>query len=124
MNKKILIVEDDESIQDVLGIILRRAGYEVIAHSDGKAVMKGDYETPDLFLLDKQLSGIDGLDICRYLKTKHDTKNIPVVMISANPQISTLAKLAGADAYIEKPFTMDFLLATIKGQIEHSSEFV
>jgi len=118
MDNKILIVEDDESIMDVLKIILRKAGYETTSFSNGKAVMLDDYEIPNLFLLDKQLSGIDGLDICRHLKENNNTKNVPVIMISANPQIGTLAIEAGADDYIEKPFTIDFLLSTIKGHIQ------
>jgi DNA-binding response OmpR family regulator len=124
MEKRILIVEDDESIQDVLRIILQHAGYEVVSHPDGKAIMLDNFEKPDLFLLDKQLGGIDGLDICRYLKTNQFTKNIPVVMISANPQIASLSKLAGANGYIEKPFNMSHLLNTIKAQLEHSTELV
>jgi DNA-binding response OmpR family regulator len=115
--RKILIVEDDESILDVLNIILKHAGYEVISYSDGKSVMLDDYEMPDLFLLDKQLSGIDGLDICRHLKTNISTKNVPVVMISANPEIATLSKLAGADGYIEKPFNLETLLSVVKQQL-------
>src|SRR5438477_3307328 len=114
MDKKILIVEDDDSILDVLKIILSKAGYKINSYSNGKAVMQENYETPDLFLLDKQLSGTDGLDICRHLKKKNETKGIPVVMISANPQIGPLSFEAGADDYIEKPFTIETLLATIK----------
>jgi DNA-binding response OmpR family regulator len=118
MDNKILIVEDDESIMDVLKIILRKAGYETICFPNGKAVMQDDFEVPNLFLLDKQLSGIDGLDICRHLKENNNTKTIPVIMISANPQIGTLSIEAGADDYIEKPFTIDLLLSTIKSHME------
>jgi DNA-binding response OmpR family regulator len=110
-------VEDDESIMDVLKIILRKAGYETICFPTGTAVMQNDFETPDLFLLDKQLSGIDGLDICRRLKENIRTKNIPVIMISANPQIGPLSLEAGADDYIEKPFTIELLLSTIETYI-------
>jgi len=118
MDKKILIVEDDESILDVLKIILRKAGYETISYSNGNAVMEDDYELPDLFLLDKQLSGIDGLDICRRIKENRNTRNIPVIMISANPQIGPLSLDAGADDYIEKPFSIEGLLNTIKSHLE------
>src|SRR5437773_11793440 len=118
MTEKILIVEDDESIMDVLKIILRKAGYETISHSDGEELMKDKYESPSLFLLDKQLIGVDGLDICRHLKENSDTKNIPVIMISANPQIGPLSIEAGADGYIEKPFTMELLLTTIKAHLQ------
>lgn len=118
MDKKILIVEDDEGIRDVLNLILRKAGYETTCFPNGTAVMQDDFETPNLFLLDKQLSGVDGLDLCRHLKENIHTKNIPVIMISANPQIGALSIEAGADDYIEKPFTIDHLLSTIKGHME------
>ena len=124
MEKKILIVEDDDSILDVLKIILGKAGYVINSHSNGIAVMQDDYETPDLFLLDKQLSGVDGLDICRHLKENRNTRNIPVIMISANPQIGPLALEAGADDYIEKPFTIDHLLSTVKSHIQRKETAV
>ena len=124
MDNTILIVEDDESIMDVLKIILRRAGYETIGFQNGKAVMEDDFQVPNLFLLDKQLSGIDGLDICRHLKESGKTRNIPVIMISANPQIGPLSAEAGADGYIEKPFTIDLLLSTIKSNIQRREKAI
>src|SRR6185369_1570959 len=122
MTDKILIVEDDESILEVLKIILRRAGYETTGFSNGKAVMQDEFDTPNLFLLDKQLAGIDGLDICRHLKERTETKDIPVIMISANPQIGLLSAEAGADGYIEKPFTIEGLLSTIRSHIQKNDE--
>lgn len=113
MDKRIVIVEDDESILDVLEIILSKAGFETWTYADGRSVLTGDYKIPDLFLLDKQLSGVDGLDICKHLKNNPETRDIPVIMISANPNIGPLANEAGADDYIEKPFTMQRLLDTI-----------
>ena len=110
-------MEDDDSILDVLRIILSNAGYKTVLYSDGKQVMAGKFEYPDLFLLDKQLSGVDGLDICKHLKEDPLTKDIPVIMVSANPQIATLSYEAGADDYIEKPFTIELLLRKVKGQI-------
>lgn len=114
MGKKIYIVEDDESIQDMLKIILEKAGYEITVYSQGTGILKDDYLLPDIFLLDRQLPDMDGLDICRFLKSKEDTRDIPVVMISANPHIDELSKNAGADGYIEKPFSINLLLKTIR----------
>jgi DNA-binding response OmpR family regulator len=106
-------VEDDESIQDVLKIILRRAGYEPIVYTTGRAIMERDFASPDVFLIDKQLPGIDGLTICRKLKEDPETKGVPVIMMSAYPNVEELSALAGADAFIEKPFKIDHLLLTI-----------
>lgn len=79
----------------------------------------------DLFILDKQLPDMDGIALCRLLKLDHRTKHIPVLMLSANPQIKELAQAAGADDVLEKPFEIkDFLsiIARLTGQV--SSEML
>jgi DNA-binding response OmpR family regulator len=114
MEHVICIIEDDESIQDVLSIILKRAGYEIKIYSDGNAIMQSDYTLPDLFLIDKQLPEIDGLTICRHLKQNSSSSAIPVIMMSAFPSAKQLSLSAGADDFIEKPFQLDKLLATIR----------
>jgi DNA-binding response OmpR family regulator len=118
MTEKICIVEDDGGIQDILKIILEKAGYLTAIFPGGEAIMTNDYERPDVFLLDKQLPGIDGLDICKHLKSQDETREIPVIMISANPNIAHLARDAGADDFVEKPFTSAELLGTIETQIK------
>jgi DNA-binding response OmpR family regulator len=122
MEKAICIIEDDEGIQDVLRIILQRAGYGTCIFSDGQAVMENNYNVPDLFLIDKQLSGMDGLDICRHLKADRSTSSIPIVMMSAYPNLRQLSKESGANDFIEKPFRVQELLTIIKKNI--SSEAV
>ncbi|MGN6618434.1 MAG: response regulator transcription factor [Ilyomonas sp.] len=114
MMKKIVIVEDDQGILDVLQMIFKRAGYETCVFSNAAPILEGRYNPPDVFLLDKQLSGSNGLDVCRYLKSKKETQHIPVIMISASPEISTLYKEACADDYIEKPFRSKELLAVVE----------
>jgi DNA-binding response OmpR family regulator len=118
MGLTICIIEDDEGIQDVLKIILNRAGYETEIFPDGKAIFEGAYTFPDLFLIDKQLSGTDGLAICSYLKDDKETKSIPVIMMSAYPNIKEFSMLAGANDFLEKPFKTEALLATIKSHIQ------
>lgn len=66
-----------------------------------------------LFVLDKSLAGADGLDLCRFIKSNSDYKDIPVVMLSAAPDIKSLAAEAGADGTIEKPFTLKGLREAI-----------
>jgi DNA-binding response OmpR family regulator len=101
--KKIIFAYDDPTIHDVVSLILE-GEYDVTVFSGGESLLKNEFVLPDLFLLDKQLSGTDGLDICRFLKSQESTKHVPVIIISANPKIFELAKNAGADAAIEKPF--------------------
>jgi DNA-binding response OmpR family regulator len=111
--KRILIVEDDPGVQDVFKIILEKAGFEAIVYSDGSDIIENKFEHPDLILLDKQLSGIDGLDICRHLKGQETTKHIPVIMTSATTNVGRLAKLVNADDFIEKPFKGKELVAIL-----------
>ncbi len=89
MKGKILVADDAASIRDIFRIILLKEGYEPELKEDANDLLIGKFNAPDLFLIDKLLSGMDGLDICRFLKSNIATKNIPVVMISALPDIGS-----------------------------------
>src|SRR5258708_36438087 len=102
--KKIILVEDDPAVQDSVKIILERSGFGVKIYPDGDPLLGGVYELPDLFILDKQLAGVDGIDVCSFLKKQGHTKKIPVIMLSASPHITKIAQAAGADDALEKPF--------------------
>ena len=112
--KKIIIAEDDPGMQDVIVLIFERAGYQVTIFTDGDPILNNQFEVPDIFVLDKQLLGVDGLDICRYLKQDERTKNVPVIMLSANPHIGILSAEAGADDFLEKPFRTSILLEKVE----------
>lgn len=120
--KKIILAEDNLAIVDALTIILEEFGYEVISVVDGSAVKDKLKEKPDLILLDIWMPGLGGRDACRYLKSNKDTKNIPVIIISANKDISQIAKEAGADDFIAKPFRMEDLLAKVEKYIDKNKE--
>lgn len=113
MTKKILIIEDDESVQDTLKLVLGKAGYDVEISSDGQVVYTDRNSWPHLFLLDKHVRSFDGLEICKFLKSKNETKGIPVIMISATPGVEPLAIEAGADSFVEKPFNTSVLMAKV-----------
>ena len=119
---KVLVVDDDAGIRDIFSIILRNAGYSAEIKNNGEDLLKNNFTKPDIFLIDKQLSGLNGLDICRHLKKQKETKSIPVIMISASPDIGILSAGAGADYYIEKPFEIDYLLQVIEKYIKRSSD--
>lgn len=108
--KKVVIIEDDPAILDVLGMLFRRAGYETCSYHNANFILKGEFKIPDLFIIDKQLSGVDGLDICKHLKQTESTRHIPVIILSATPHIHTMIKQVGADAFVEKPFSNNKLL--------------
>ena len=110
----ILIIDDDPGIQEVLKIIFERAGYRVIIKSNADGIFEDAYLLPDVFLLDRYLSGMDGLDVCRHLKASTYSSHIPVIMISATPDFAPLAISAGADDFIEKPFNIKDLIKIIE----------
>ncbi|MBC7848483.1 MAG: response regulator [Chitinophagaceae bacterium] len=115
--KKIVVTDDDPGIQDIFRMILERAGFDIQMISDGHEILNNNFQLPDLFILDKQLSGLDGLDICKFLKAQPSTAHVPVIMVSANPRIAVLSKEAGADNYIEKPFDIKHFLAVIRDHL-------
>jgi DNA-binding response OmpR family regulator len=118
MKKRIIVAEDDTELQNIFRLILEKHGYEVEIFSTAEELINGGFRTPDLFLLDKQLGGVDGVELCLYLKSKSVTHLVPVILISANPGIGKYSESAGADGWIEKPFQMKYLLKVIADQIE------
>ncbi len=115
--KNILIVDDDTAIQDLFKLIFEKRGFNVTIESNPQNILKGNFELPDIFLLDRQLSGTDGLILCSYLKNSSLTSHIPVIMISASPDIAALSKSAGADNFVEKPFNIKDLVEMINSLI-------
>lgn len=113
----IIITDDDPCIQDVFRLILERAGYVVTIYPNGDNLLNNQFLVPDIFILDKQLSGMDGLDLCRHLKAQECTKNVPVIVISASPNIHEQAIAAGASGTLEKPFKMKELLDIVSRHI-------
>lgn len=111
--KKIVFVDDDPDIQDIIKLIFKKADYDLTVLSSGDALLKNSYTLPDIIFLDKQLPGTDGLEICRRLKSGEKTKDVAIIMVSANPDIKSLARSAGADEAIEKPFDMYYLRAIV-----------
>lgn len=111
--KKVLAIDDDHAILEMLTFILEDSDYSVTTSDNGKVMgIINDFK-PDVILLDVLLSGEDGRDIAKKLKTDKSTKKIPLVMLSAHPSASEGAKIAGADDFIEKPFDVDRLLDVV-----------
>ena len=115
--KKILIIEDDEHIIELLKFNVENNGYSVMTATDGHdGLEKALNELPDLILLDLMLPGIDGIDICNKLKNKDRTKAIPIIMLTAKGHESDkiLGLELGADDYMTKPFSVRELMTRIK----------
>jgi len=116
-NEKIVIIEDEPDIREVLAYNLGRDGFRVTASADGEEGLElVRRESPDLVLLDLMLPGLDGFEVCRQLKTDPVTRAIPIVMVSARGEESdvVLGLGLGADDYITKPFSPRELLARVK----------
>jgi DNA-binding response OmpR family regulator len=115
--KKIIIVEDEPDILEVIEYNLTRNGYDVSSARDGEqGLSKIKREAPDLVLLDLMLPGLDGIEICRRLKSDPATSSIPVIMVTAKTEDSdvVLGLGIGADDYIKKPFSPAELVARVK----------
>ncbi len=115
--KKILIIEDDEHIIELLKFNVENNGYQVSFATEGhEGLNKAINELPDLILLDLMLPGIDGIDICNKLKNKDRTKDIPIIMLTAKGHETDkiLGLEIGADDYIVKPFSVRELMARVK----------
>jgi CheY-like chemotaxis protein len=111
MGKRILIVDDDPAIGEVLQLMLEGEGYDVDIQVDGQIVQQMQEPFPDLLFLDIRVSGTDGQTICQYLKSQPATRHIPIIFLSAHQDTQHLARKAGADDFLAKPFQMDDLLA-------------
>jgi two-component system alkaline phosphatase synthesis response regulator PhoP len=123
--ERILVVDDEEDIIELLTYNLNREGYKLVSASSGeKCLQKAVLEKPDLILLDLMLPGIDGLEVAKYLKTDPKTKHIPIIMLTAKGEeadIVTGLEL-GADDYITKPFSPRILIARVRAVIRRKDK--
>lgn len=103
--RTIFFIEDDESLQDIARLVFSEPEFAIRIFDNAEELL-AENSYPGVYLLDKQLPGIDGLELCRILKSNTKTGGIPVVMVSADPGIKALAASVGADAVLEKPFSI------------------
>ncbi len=124
MQKKILLVEDEEAIREMLEIILKQADYHVFSASSAEQAQMLLADTlPDLILLDWMLPGISGVDFARRLKKDPDLQQLPVILLTARGEEEDKVKglELGADDYVTKPFSPKELMARIKAVLRRAS---
>jgi two-component system alkaline phosphatase synthesis response regulator PhoP len=124
-NEKVLIVDDELHIVELLKYNLETNGYKVIYALNGKDGLDMVFDKkPDLVLLDIMLPEIDGFDVCKKMKKDKDTENIPVIMLTAKGEEfdKILGLELGADDYITKPFSVRELLARIKAVLRRKNK--
>ena len=120
MNKRILVVEDQEDLRRVLRDLLTGSGFEVAEAADGQAgVAKAKSERPDLILMDIQLPGIDGYEASRQIKADPDLKATPIIAVSsfAMKGDEQKARASGCDEYVTKPYSPMQLLRLIRSRL-------
>jgi DNA-binding response OmpR family regulator len=119
MSKKILIVDDNTFMVEIMTYILMNIGYDVIALYNGDKVLDHIKTChPDLIILDMMLPGADGRDICKDIKLNKDTCNLPVIMCSGNEDIKLLMHQQGApDDVLHKPFDVTSLVNMVAHQL-------
>ena len=125
--KKILIVEDEKDIVEMIEYNLKKEGYTILSVMKGEdAVSLAKRERPDLIILDLMLPGIDGFETCKLLKSNEITEQVPIIMLTAKSQeADKVAGLElGADDYITKPFSPRELLARIKVALGRQEPFL
>ncbi len=121
--ERILVIEDETDISDLVRYNLKKDGYDVDVASDGERGLDlARSKAYDLVLLDLMLPGIDGLDVCRRLRTESRTEHLPVIMVTSKGEESdVLVGLGmGADDYVTKPFSVKELLARVKVVLRRS----
>jgi DNA-binding response OmpR family regulator len=115
--KKILIVEDEESLLKLESILLTSKGFDVRGVANGRAALESlQQDPPDLVLLDIMLPEMDGFQVCRNIKQNPQTRHIPVIMLTAKKTREDMerGREVGADCYITKPFKSAMVIETIQ----------
>ena len=124
MNARILVVEDEEALTTLLRYNLDAEGYEVETVGRGDdADTRLKERVPDLIVLDWMLPGLSGIELCRRLRARPETKQLPIIMLTARGEESERVRglATGADDYIVKPFSVPELLARVKGLLRRAS---
>jgi two-component system response regulator VicR len=119
MPKKILVVEDDPDILEILTYVFKGQGYDVVASDDGSACRHLPDILPDLIIMDVRLKepGQNGDEICVQLKSQPATRGFPVILLSAENDLQARSQTCGADGFISKPFDLEMLTQKVRETI-------
>jgi CheY-like chemotaxis protein len=114
MSKRIVVIEDDDDILELMQCILEDEGYQVLASNKFERLDAIAQQQPDLVLLDDRMPGEFGHVICSLMKSNPPTKHIPVILISATRDLDQIAHDCNADSFLPKPFDLNELLTLVK----------
>jgi len=126
MSKRhIMVAEDDETILELIRYNLEKEGYQVSCYTSGeKVLLAAGIDIPDLVLLDILLPGIDGIQVCKLLRSEERTRNIPIIMVTAKGEEQDIVEglEIGADDYITKPFSPRVMIARVQAVLRRRQE--
>lgn len=122
MSAKILVVDDEQDILDLLEYNLKKEGYEVLLAKDGQQALNEASKLPDLIILDIMMPELDGYDVCKRLRANDSTASIPILILTAkSAEVDEIIGLElGADDYMQKPISVHVLLARVKALLRRS----
>lgn len=116
MAKRVLVIDDDEDILEILNVIFQENGYDIVLSNTGEAAEHIRVIQPDIVLLDVRIVGSakSGIEICREIKSQLETRHLPVMLVSGESDLAVIAQDCGADSYVAKPFDIFDLLSQVK----------
>ena len=123
MKQRILVVEDEDAVVELLRYNLEKAGFEVAAAGDGEEALSAVAdEVPDLLILDWMLPQVSGIEVCRQIRRKPETRDIPVLMLTARGSEADRVRGldCGADDYVAKPFSTNELMARVRALLRRA----
>jgi DNA-binding response OmpR family regulator len=116
--KIILVIDDDQDFQTILRFTLNKSGYSVRSLFNGEISQSiNEQPFPDVILLDVDLPHANGVEVGKQLKLNASTKDIPVIMVSANPYVDVLSREVGAAGYVQKPFALKTLIQKVQATL-------
>lgn len=118
--KIVLVIDDDQDFQTILKVSLNKSGFKVRSLFNGEITSTiKETPIPDVILLDVDLPYANGVEVGKQLKANALTKDIPVIMVSANPFVDELSREVGAADYVQKPFMLQTLLQKVEATLTH-----
>jgi DNA-binding response OmpR family regulator len=114
MGKKILVIDDNTDILEIITITLQCEGFEVISHDNPDVLSELEKVKPDIILLDNRLGLVNGSDLCKTIKASAQYNQIPIILVSAVDDLGQVATECNADAYLSKPFDLIELETVVK----------
>src|SRR5689334_7919703 len=97
--KKVILIEDDAAIRESFSLILPSPEFNFTSFDTGEKILQNELEAPDLFIIDKNISGINGVELCRFIKSSSQYKHVCVILLSASPDLGEMAEKGGADSF-------------------------